>query len=122
VNVNGLKNMTSFSREQFSGVMLEFDVGVNMDAKMNLVRENLDQVRDLLPKNTSAPVITLFDFNSDPIMRIAYGAVTTTVVKVASAKAEAKTNSAPWQRVLSKTGLNKLTGSPPAALKAGKMP
>jgi HAE1 family hydrophobic/amphiphilic exporter-1 len=71
VNVSGLKNMTSFSREQFSGVMLEFDVGVNRDAKMNLVRENLDQIRDTLPQNASAPVITLFDFSSDPILYIA---------------------------------------------------
>jgi HAE1 family hydrophobic/amphiphilic exporter-1 len=71
VNVSGVKKMTSFSREQFCGVMLEFDYGADLDVKMNLVRDNLDGVRDILPKNVTSPVIMRFNISDDPIMRIA---------------------------------------------------
>jgi HAE1 family hydrophobic/amphiphilic exporter-1 len=69
--VNGVKKMTSFSREAFSAVMLEFDYGANLDAKTNLLRGNLDQILGALPDGVSTPVIMRFSPSDDPILRIA---------------------------------------------------
>ncbi|GHT87488.1 hypothetical protein FACS1894137_14870 [Spirochaetia bacterium] len=71
VNVSGLKKMQSTSQEHASIIMLEFDFGSNLDAKMNRMRENIDLVRSDLPANAQTPVVMAFDPLSAPVLRIA---------------------------------------------------
>jgi HAE1 family hydrophobic/amphiphilic exporter-1 len=70
-NTGGIVEIESSSREQMSLIMLQFDYGTDMDAKMNRVRENLDLVRGSLPENTSTPVVMQMRADDSPIMRIA---------------------------------------------------
>jgi HAE1 family hydrophobic/amphiphilic exporter-1 len=71
VNVSGLTSITSTSSEGFSAITLQFDFGLNLDAKTNDVRDRLDRVRGSLPSGAGAPSISRFDLNSMPILRIA---------------------------------------------------
>jgi HAE1 family hydrophobic/amphiphilic exporter-1 len=71
VNVSGLKEMTSTSSEGSSMIMLEFNYGTDTEAKVNDIRDRLDQVKRMLPDNADDPSIMQFDPNSMPILRIA---------------------------------------------------
>jgi HAE1 family hydrophobic/amphiphilic exporter-1 len=70
-NVNGLNELSSVSREHSSIVVLMFDYGVDLDTKINRMRENIDLVRDALPENAASPVIMQFKSSDEPVMRIA---------------------------------------------------
>jgi HAE1 family hydrophobic/amphiphilic exporter-1 len=71
VNVSGLKEMTSTSSEGSSMIMLEFNYGSNLEAKVNDIRDRLDRVKGRLPDGADSPSIFQFDPNSMPILRIA---------------------------------------------------
>jgi HAE1 family hydrophobic/amphiphilic exporter-1 len=70
LNTDGISKMTSVSREQSSMILLEFDYGINIDAKINRVRENIDLVKAALPDTADAPVVMQAKANDDPIMII----------------------------------------------------
>ncbi|GHU12530.1 multidrug ABC transporter [Spirochaetia bacterium] len=71
VNLGGLKKLTSESGEGASFVIMEFNYGANLDAKINEVRDRIDRVRRQLPSEASSPSIIQIDPNSEPILRIA---------------------------------------------------
>jgi HAE1 family hydrophobic/amphiphilic exporter-1 len=71
VNVSGLKEMTSTSSEGSSMITLEFNYGTDTEAKINDIRDRLDQVKRMLPDDAGDPSIMQFDPNSMPILRIA---------------------------------------------------
>lgn len=73
VSVNGLKKMTSSSREGNSGISLEFEYGTDLDLVTTDIRDKLDRVSKRLPDDVSSPTIYKMDSNSQPIMRIAVG-------------------------------------------------
>ncbi|MDR1106573.1 MAG: efflux RND transporter permease subunit [Treponema sp.] len=68
VNTDGISKMTSVSMEQSSVILLEFDYGTNIDAKINRVRENIDLVKAALPDTADAPLVMQAKANDDPIM------------------------------------------------------
>ena len=70
-NTGGIVEMKSTSMDQISMVLLEFDYGTNMDAKINRVRENIDRIKSALPGTASSPFIMQLKANDEPIMRIA---------------------------------------------------
>jgi HAE1 family hydrophobic/amphiphilic exporter-1 len=71
VNLSGLSSITSTSSEGSSMIMLQFNYGTNLEAKINDIRDRLDRVRRSLPDAASSPSIMQFDPNSQPILRIA---------------------------------------------------
>ena len=71
VNLSGLSSMTSTSSEGSSSIVMEFNYGVNLDAKANDIRDRIDRVRRRLPDEADSPSIMQFDPNSMPILRIA---------------------------------------------------
>jgi len=71
VNISGLKNITSISSEGMSMVIMEFDFGANLDAKVSDTRDRVDRVRRALPADVDAPLILQLDPNAEPILRIA---------------------------------------------------
>jgi HAE1 family hydrophobic/amphiphilic exporter-1 len=70
-NTGGINEMQSQSREQVSIITMEFEFGTDMNEKMNLVRENIDQISASLPDNANKPRIILQNINDRPVMRIA---------------------------------------------------
>ena len=70
-SVDGLKEMTSNSRDNMSMVALEMEWGQNLDEVINDIRSFLDMVRDNLPDGCSNPLIFKFSSSSMPIAQYA---------------------------------------------------
>jgi HAE1 family hydrophobic/amphiphilic exporter-1 len=69
--VSHTRQINSISREGISLVTLDFDWGTNMNYASLDVREKLDQIKDLLPKEATTPTIIRYDPNSLPVMTLA---------------------------------------------------
>jgi HAE1 family hydrophobic/amphiphilic exporter-1 len=68
--VSRVRQINSFSREGVSLITLDFDWGTNMNYASLDVREKLDQVRDLLPKEATTPMIIRYDPATLPVMTL----------------------------------------------------
>jgi hydrophobic/amphiphilic exporter-1 (mainly G- bacteria), HAE1 family len=68
--VNGVKHLSSISREGLSLVRLGFYWGVNIDYAMLEVREKLDAVRGSLPPGAERPTILRIDPSTESIMTL----------------------------------------------------
>ena len=69
-SVDGLKELTSSSRDNISVVNLEMDWGTDRDEAANDIRSYIDMIKSSLPDNCSSPVI--FKLNSSLIPIIQY--------------------------------------------------
>jgi len=69
--VAGVKNISSSSRRGRSRVVVEFEVGNDIDAAANDVRDAVARVRADLPTDTDEPQVVKNDADSDPVMRLA---------------------------------------------------
>lgn len=70
-SVDGLKEVTSQSKDNISVVSLELNWGQNLDEALNDVRSALDMVSNNLPEGCSRPMIFKFSTSSMPIMGFA---------------------------------------------------
>jgi len=70
-SVQGLKKMSSTSRQGESGITLEFDYGVNLDHIQYLVDSEVNGVMDSMPADAKTPKIQRFSASSMPIMTLA---------------------------------------------------
>jgi HAE1 family hydrophobic/amphiphilic exporter-1 len=70
-SVDGLKEMTSQSKDNMSLVMLEMEWGSNLDESINDVRSYIDMIKDMLPSGCSNPFIFKFSTSSIPIIQYA---------------------------------------------------
>jgi len=70
-SVDGLKHMTSTSKDNMSMVLLELKWGTNMDEVINDVRSFIDMTKDNLPSGCSNPFIFKFSSSSMPIIQYA---------------------------------------------------
>lgn len=68
--VSRVRRINSLSREGVSLITLDFDWGTNMNYASLDVREKLDQVRDMLPKEAATPMIIRYDPASLPVMTL----------------------------------------------------
>jgi len=66
--VKNLKNIYSYSLEDISAIMLEFDWDTDMDMAAVDIREKVDIVRGNLPEDTENPWIFKFDPSMMPIL------------------------------------------------------
>ncbi len=69
--VEGIKQMTSSSREQGSNVTIEFELSRDVDEAANDVRDKVARVRGSLPLAAEDPVVSKVDVNAQPIVWIA---------------------------------------------------
>ncbi|MBA2175302.1 efflux RND transporter permease subunit [Halobacillus locisalis] len=69
-SIEGLEVLQSQSQAGASLVLLQFNTGVNLDSTLLEVRENVDQVRGLLPDGAGEPNVLRFDPGQLPIMNI----------------------------------------------------
>ncbi len=71
VSVSDLNSITSYSMDEVSMIMLEFNYGTDLDVATSDIRDKIDMVRDFLPDDCDSPSIMKMDASSRPIMRIA---------------------------------------------------
>jgi len=65
-----LKNVTSTSQDGVSTVMLEFEMGTNLEGAAADVRDKVGAIRQLLPKDADDPKVLKLDIASFPILTI----------------------------------------------------
>ena len=66
--LEGVKTMTSSSREQGSVITIEFELNRKVDEAANDVRDRVSRVRGNLPREIDDPVISKVDANAQPIV------------------------------------------------------
>ena len=70
-SVDGLKELTSVSKDNMSVVTLEFQWGWNLDEASNDVRSYREMAKDNLPDGASTPIIFKLSSSSMPIIQFA---------------------------------------------------
>jgi multidrug efflux pump len=66
--LEGVKQMTSSSREQGSVVTIEFELSRNVDEAANDVRDKVSRIRGRLPVEAEDPVVSRVDVNAQPVL------------------------------------------------------
>jgi hydrophobic/amphiphilic exporter-1 (mainly G- bacteria), HAE1 family len=67
----GIESLRSFSQENVSILVVQFDLGVSPDQAAIDVRDRIETVRGMLPAEVEAPIVQKFDFGSLPIIDLA---------------------------------------------------
>ena len=67
-NIEGIKTLTSQSREQVSNITIEFDLSREIDLAAQDVRDRVSRVRDRLPESIREPIIAKQDADARPII------------------------------------------------------
>jgi multidrug efflux pump len=69
--LEGVKTMTSSSREEGSIITIEFELGRNVDEAANDVRDRVSRIRGTLPREINDPIISKVDANAEAIVWLA---------------------------------------------------
>ncbi len=69
--VNGIREITSTSREGLSLVVINFELGTDIDVALSDVRSKIDSVANGLPKDALKPTVSKNDTSSQPVLYIA---------------------------------------------------
>lgn len=69
--IDGIKSMTSISKEQVSLITIEFELNRNVDASAQDVRDKVSRVRGKLPDDIDEPVISKLSADAQAIMWLA---------------------------------------------------
>jgi multidrug efflux pump len=67
-NIEGIKTLTSQSREQVSNIAIEFELSRNIDLAAQDVRDRVSRVRGQLPESVKEPIIAKADSDAQPII------------------------------------------------------
>ncbi len=74
--IEGIKTMTSSSREQGSTITIEFELSRDVDEAANDVRDRVSRVSGQLPREADDPIVSKVDVNAQPIMWLAFSSET----------------------------------------------
>ncbi|GAB3660335.1 efflux RND transporter permease subunit [Echinicola sediminis] len=66
--ISGIKSLTSTSNDGTSNITVEFEVGANMEAAANDVRDRVARAQRNLPPDAEPPVVSKADADSQPIV------------------------------------------------------
>lgn len=66
--IEGIKSLSSASRDGRSSITVEFDLERNLEAAANDVRDRVSRAMRELPPDADPPIVTKADANSDPIV------------------------------------------------------
>jgi len=69
-NIEGIKTLTSQSREQVSNITIEFDLSRDIDLAAQDVRDRVSRVRERLPESVREPIVAKQDADARPIIWI----------------------------------------------------
>ena len=67
----GIKSLQSFSQQNVSILIIEFDLEVSPDQAAIDVRDRIETIRGELPTSVQSPIVQKFDLGSMPIMNLA---------------------------------------------------
>jgi HAE1 family hydrophobic/amphiphilic exporter-1 len=70
----GVSDISSFSGEGFSFVIVQFNSGIDVDQASIDVKQRIDAIQDTLPDDASNPTIQKFDPADQPILNLALSA------------------------------------------------
>lgn len=68
--ISGLKKLSSTSAEGVSQVVMEFELGTDINEASADVRSKLDALRNALPQDAKAPVVMKLDFGAAPVITL----------------------------------------------------
>ncbi|PIQ84791.1 MAG: hypothetical protein COV75_00695 [Candidatus Omnitrophica bacterium CG11_big_fil_rev_8_21_14_0_20_63_9] len=71
MSIEGIKTLSSESRDQVSNITVEFDLGRSIDLAAQDVRDRVSRVRGRLPEEIDEPIVAKQDADAQPIMWIA---------------------------------------------------
>ncbi|HOD39705.1 MAG TPA: efflux RND transporter permease subunit [Candidatus Wallbacteria bacterium] len=74
--INGVKKVTSYSLENVSQVVIEFDLDKKIDIVAQDVRDKVSGIRSTLPLDIEEPIIEKIDVGAAAIMSVVYSAKT----------------------------------------------
>ncbi len=69
-SIGNLRNVTSSSQEGVSTVVMEFELGTDLDAAAADVRDKVSAIRQTLPKDADESKILKLDISAEPVMTI----------------------------------------------------
>jgi hydrophobe/amphiphile efflux-1 (HAE1) family protein len=69
-NIEGIKTLTSQSREQVSNITIEFDLGRDIDQAAQDVRDRVARVRGKLPESIKEPIVAKQEADAQPVIWI----------------------------------------------------
>jgi len=69
--LQGVKTLSSSSREEGSVITIEFELNRNVDEAANDVRDKVSRVRGTLPREIDDPIVSKVDANAQPIVWLA---------------------------------------------------
>src|SRR5688572_14366967 len=69
-NIEGIKTLTSSSREQVSTITIEFNLSRDIDLAAQDVRDRVSRVRDRLPESIREPIVAKEDADSQAVAYI----------------------------------------------------
>ena len=70
-SIEGIRTLTSESRQQVSSITIEFDLSRDIDVAAQDVRDRVSRVRGRLPKDIDEPIIAKQDANAQPVLWVA---------------------------------------------------
>jgi len=65
--IAGIRTLTSSSRDGSSSINVEFEIGIEMEAAANDVRDRVSRARRSLPPDVDPPIVVKSDADSNPI-------------------------------------------------------
>ncbi|AEE49815.1 efflux RND transporter permease subunit [Haliscomenobacter hydrossis] len=68
--IAGIRSLSSTCSDGRSNIRVEFELGIDLEAAANDVREKVSQAQRLLPPDADPPIVAKSDANSNPIMSI----------------------------------------------------
>ena len=71
IGIEGVKHLTSLSREQVSGIVVEFELSRNVDLAAADVRDRVARARNQLPDDVEEPVVAKQDADASPVLWLA---------------------------------------------------
>lgn len=77
--VQGVKRITSTSLESVSAIVVEFELGTDIDSATAKVRSKIEQARLSLPSGLDAPLVQQYDPAESPILSLALSSDTLSV-------------------------------------------
>src|SRR5436190_3186511 len=69
-NIEGIKTLTSQSREEVSSITIEFDLGRDIDQAAQDVRDRVARVRGRLPETIKEPIVAKQEADAQPVIWI----------------------------------------------------
>ncbi len=80
--VPGIRTLTSTSREGRSTVVVEFDLGADLERAANDVRDAVSRAMGNLPPDVEPPVISKADADASPIVQVTLGSNTRNLLEL----------------------------------------